>query len=167
VSLVLNLPIDHDSFGRNSDPNPNGHLHYPNDIDKSLNESVTDKIRKYRSDFINNSPNSVSFMPTIPSTSGRLRLHSEFVRLLCLQAHRKTDRFFEALGVQITQSTSGLFHFLRSVFSSLLKSKVDCTLTKAACLQVNLDLDGAPITSRTHTHPSHTQTSRLLTLSLS
>jgi hypothetical protein len=26
----------------------NGHLHYPNDIDRSLNETVTDKIKKYR-----------------------------------------------------------------------------------------------------------------------
>jgi hypothetical protein len=33
-------------------------------------------------------------MPAIASTSGRL--HSEFVRLLFLQAHRETDRFFVA-----------------------------------------------------------------------
>ena len=69
-------------------------------------------------------------MPAIASTSGRL--HSEFVRLLFLQAHRETDRFFAASGVQL-----------------------------------NLNIDGTPITSRTHTHPSHSQTSRLLTSSLS
>jgi hypothetical protein len=28
------------------------HLHYPNDIDRSLNEAVADKIRKYRTDII-------------------------------------------------------------------------------------------------------------------
>jgi hypothetical protein len=39
------------------------------------------------------------FMPVIASTSGRL--HSEFVRLLFLQAHRETDRFFAASGVQL------------------------------------------------------------------
>ena len=33
--------------------------------------------------------------------------------------------------------------------------------------QVNLNIDGEPITSRTHTRPSHSQTSRLLTSSLS
>ena len=38
---------------------------------------------------------------TVPSTSGRL--HSEFVRLLFLQAHRETDRFF----YRISSSTSG------------------------------------------------------------
>ncbi len=50
------------------------------------------KIRKYRADYNNNPPNTVSFMTGIVSTSGRL--HSEFVRLLFLQDHRETDRFF-------------------------------------------------------------------------
>jgi hypothetical protein len=62
-------------------------------MDKSLNESTTDKIRKYRSDYNNNPPVAVSFMPVIVITSGRL--HSEFVRLLFLQAHWETDRFFQ------------------------------------------------------------------------
>jgi hypothetical protein len=51
VSLVLDLHITHDRFGSNSDLNLNGHLHYPNGMDKSLNEGVDDKIRKYRVDF--------------------------------------------------------------------------------------------------------------------
>jgi hypothetical protein len=77
VSLVLDLHISHDRFGSSFDLNLNGHLHYPNDIDRSLNETVTDKIRKYRPDCNNNPPNSTSFIITITSTSGRL--HSEFV----------------------------------------------------------------------------------------
>jgi len=89
VSLVLDLRIAHDRFGSSSDPNLNGHLYYPNDIDRSLNETVTDKIQKYRSDYNNNPPTSVSFMTVIGSTSGRL--HSEFIRLLFLQTHRETD----------------------------------------------------------------------------
>jgi hypothetical protein len=40
-------------------------------------------------------------MPGITSTSRRL--HSEFVLLLFLQAHRETDRFFAAAGVQLAQ----------------------------------------------------------------
>jgi hypothetical protein len=44
--LVLDLRIVHDRFGSSSDLNLNGHLHYPNDMDRSLNETVTDKIRK-------------------------------------------------------------------------------------------------------------------------
>ena len=103
-------------------------------------------------------------MPAIASTSGRL--HSEFVRLLFLQAHRETDRFFAASGVQLAQHDRGKFH-RRAAVSAQLKAKVGSTLAKAAALRINLNIDGAPITSRTHTHPSHSQTSRLLTSSLS
>ena len=77
VPLVLDLLITHDRFGSSSDPSINGHLHYPNDIDRSLNESASDKIRKYHADYNNNPPSSVAFMSTIARTSGRL--HSEFV----------------------------------------------------------------------------------------
>ena len=89
----MDLLIVHDRFGSSSDPSLNGHLHYPNDIDKSLNETVTDKIRKYHADYNNNPPITVSFMSPIASTSGRL--HSEFVRLLFLQVHRETDAFLQ------------------------------------------------------------------------
>ncbi len=50
----------------------------------------------------------------------------------------------------------------RDAFSSQLKSKVDNILAKATALRFNLYIDGAPIGSRAHTHPSHSQTSRLL-----
>ena len=90
VPLVLDLRIAHERFGSSSDPNLIGHLHYPNDVDRSLNEAAPDKIRTYRADYNNNPPNAISFMPAIASTSGRL--HSEFVRLLFLQARRETDR---------------------------------------------------------------------------
>ena len=95
-------------------------------------------------------------------TSGRL--HREFVHLLFLQTHRETDRSLAASGVRVEQST---FHFRRTVFSSQIKSKVDHILAKAGTLWINLNIDGAPIASRSHTHPSHTQNSRLLTSSLS
>ena len=41
------------------------------------------------------------------------------------------------------------------------------TLTKVTSLRTTLNLDGSPIISKSHTHPSHSQTSRLLTSSLS
>jgi hypothetical protein len=96
--------------------------------DRPLNEDATDKIRAYREDYNNRPSNAISFMPAIDSTSGRL--HSEFVGLLFLQAHRETDRFFAASGVQLVQPTSGLFHFLRVVFSSNVKAKVGNILSK-------------------------------------
>ena len=46
MPLVLDLRIDHERFGSSSDPSINGHLDYPNDVDWSLNEDDTDKIRK-------------------------------------------------------------------------------------------------------------------------
>jgi len=78
VTLVLGLRITHDRLGSSVDPTLNGHLRYPNDIDRSLNEAAADKIRKYRADYNNNPPSVVSFMPTIASTSGRLNL-SDFL----------------------------------------------------------------------------------------
>ena len=121
--------LAHDRFGSSSDPTLNGRLHY-NDIDKALNESANDKIRKYRTDYNNNPPNTVPFIPAIVGTNGRL--HSDFIRHLFLQTHRETDRFFADSGVQLAQSTSGLFHFRRAAFSATLKAKVGSTLTKAA-----------------------------------
>jgi hypothetical protein len=165
VLLVLDLRIAHDRVGRSTDPTLNGHLKYPNNLDQSLNDATADQIRKYRADYNNRPPSEVSFMPAIASTSGRL--HSEFVRLLFLQAHRETDRFFAASGVQLAQTQRDMFHFRRTAFSTQLKAKVGSTLAKAAALRINLNIAGAPITSRTHTHPSHSQASRLLTSSLS
>jgi hypothetical protein len=121
VPLVLDLRIAHDRFDISSDTTINGKLHYPNNIDKSLNETGNDKIRKYRVDYNNNPPNSVVFMPDIACTTGRF--HSEFIRLLFLQTHRETDRFFAASGVQSAQHDRGFFHFRRAAFSSILKLK--------------------------------------------
>jgi hypothetical protein len=92
VPLVLDLRIAHDRMGSSVDPSLNGHLKYPNNFDQSLNDTATDKVHKYRPDYNNRSPSVVSFMPPIASTSGWL--HSEFVRILFLQTHRETDRFF-------------------------------------------------------------------------
>jgi hypothetical protein len=60
VPLVLDLRIAHERWGSSSDPTFNGNLHYPNDVDRSLNEAAADKIRKYRADYNNNPPNAIS-----------------------------------------------------------------------------------------------------------
>ncbi len=78
VPLVLDLRIAHDRVGSSVDPTPNGHLRYPNNLDRSLNEAAADKVRKYRADYNKNPPSVISFMSGIGSTSGRL--HSEFIR---------------------------------------------------------------------------------------
>jgi hypothetical protein len=166
VSLVLDLRITHDRFGSSSDPNLNGKLHWHNDIDQSLNEANPDKIRKYHDDYNHNPPTTTAFMTAIVSTSGRI--HIDFIRILFLQAHRETDRVFGTTGVQSAQSNMGsFFHFHRTAFSSMMNSRVSSILAKAAALRITLNLDGSPITSKSHTHPSYSQTSRLLTLFLS
>ena len=112
VPSVLDLRIAHERSGSSSDPSINGRLHYPNDVDRSLNEAAADKLENIALTVI-----------TIPLTLSPLcllmlvrlgRLHSEFVRLLFLQAHRETDRFLAASGVQLAQHDRGQFHYRRS-----------------------------------------------------
>ncbi len=88
VSLVLDLRVALNRVGSSADPALNGHLRYPNNLDQS---------RTYHADYNFNPPRGVDFMPAIVSTSGRL--HSEFIRILFLQPHRETDRFFAVSGV--------------------------------------------------------------------
>ena len=114
------------------------------------------KIRQYHTDYNNRPSNSISFI-----------LHGELVCLLFSQTHRETDRFFAVSGVQFVQSTSGQFHFRHTAFSSHLKSKVGNILAKTVALRITLNIDGTPMASKSHTHTSHSQTSRVLTSSLS
>ena len=86
---------------------------------------------------------------------------------ISLYAHRETDRFFAASGVQLAQSTSDLYHYKRVTFSSQLKNKCVNILAKSAALRITLNVDVAPVASRSHTHPSHSQNARLLTSSVS
>ncbi len=76
---------------------------------------------------------------------------------------------FVGSGVQSSQSNFGAtyFHFRRAAFLNQHQSKCGLLLAKAADLRVTLNLDGVSITSNSHTHPSHSQTSRVLTPSLS
>ena len=62
--LVLDLHIDHDRYGSSADPSVNVTLHYPTDVDRSLNESSSGKIRKYRTDYNNGLPKFISFIET-------------------------------------------------------------------------------------------------------
>ena len=153
----MDLLIVHERFGSSSDPSINGHLHYPHDdlyvivgVMKDWKLKLWELHTSYTLD--NNRPsNTISFMSVITSKSDRL--HSDFVFLLFLQDHRETDRFFVVSGVQVAQSTSGQFHYRRTT-SSHLKSKVENILTKTAGLWITLNIDGAPIVSKSHTPPS-------------
>ena len=65
------------------------------------------------------------------------------------------------------QSTSGLFNLHSVDFTQQFKNRVGLALAKTADLRIALNLDGVSVTSKSHTHPSHSQTSCLLTSSLS
>jgi hypothetical protein len=79
----------------------------------------------------------------------------------------KLTVFFASSGVQSSQFERDQFHFHRAAFSQHLHSKVGLALAKSVALRINLNIDGAPIAFKSHTHPSHSETSRLLTSSLS
>jgi hypothetical protein len=66
------------------------------------------------------------------------------VVVLFLKAHRETDRFFAASGVQLAQTQRGMFHFRRAAFSVQLNAKVGSNLTKDEDLRINLNIDGEP-----------------------
>jgi hypothetical protein len=68
VPLVLDLRITHDRVGSNTDPTLNGPFRYSNKLDQSLNDTTADKIRKYRDDDNNRTPNTVT---TTGTWSGR------------------------------------------------------------------------------------------------
>jgi hypothetical protein len=60
-----------------------------------------------------------------------------------------------ASGVLSAQSDCGFYHLHRVAVSAQVKGKVGLTLVKTTVLRITLNLDGVPIISRTHTHPSH------------
>jgi hypothetical protein len=79
----------------------------------------------------------------------------------------KLTAFLHLQEFSLRKQINGMFHYRRAAFSDQLKSKVGLTLAKAAALRITLNSDGSPIISKSHTHLSHWQTSRLLTSSLS
>ena len=102
VPLVLDLHIDHERFGSSSDPSINGHLHYSNDLDGSLNEVDADKIRQYLTDCNNRPSNATSFYLLL-----LVRLGVYIVNLCAFYSYRlivKLTIFFTASGVQLAHS---------------------------------------------------------------
>jgi hypothetical protein len=58
VLLVMDVEMTHERFGSSSDPSINGFLHYPHDLDRTLNEVDVDKMHQYHTDY-NNRPSHV------------------------------------------------------------------------------------------------------------
>ena len=99
--------------------------------------SFADKIRKYRSDYNNNPPEVIS---------------------LCLLLLVRLGGYTVNLCV---------FCFYKIIWFSQIKPKAGLVLVKDTSLRITINIDGTLIASRSHTHPSHSQTSRLSISSLS
>ena len=140
-SLVFDLSMTHDRFGSSSHVQQNGLLSHPQDLDVPLSLAALRKINSYRQQYTDNQI--ISFLPAIVSTS--TRMHSEFLRLLFLQAHRETEAHFTAAGMSSQRNQSDSFRFKRAAFYNGLKSKVGLAAAKAAALRVNLNVQGCGI----------------------
>ena len=96
------------------------------------------------------------------STLGRL--HCELVRLLCLLAHRETDRLFASSGVDLVQTNldSSTTSALLFTPSSNIVWQHPRQVHKFTALRINLNIYGALIASHSHAYPSeaHSQTSQ-------
>ena len=65
----MDLCITYERWGSNSDPSLNGYLHYPVDIDRTLNEVADDNVLQYRVDYNNRPSHDIFFMSVIASTA--------------------------------------------------------------------------------------------------
>ena len=115
---------------------------------KPLNEGAAAKIRA-----------TALIVITVPLNSISSLANSFTVSLcaFCFCRLVGKDRFGAASGVEHAQHNVDQLRFRRAAFYSQLKSKVGNILAEATALRINLNIDGAPIASRTPTHPSHSQ----------
>jgi len=95
--LVFDLIIAHNKFGSSSHVQQNGSLSNPQDLDGPMRvaSAAQHKVNTYKQQYDENQ--NISFLPAIMSTSNCM--HGEFLRLLFLQAHRKTTSHFHATGL--------------------------------------------------------------------
>jgi hypothetical protein len=101
-----------------------------------------------------------------PSLHLYLFLGALLVFLAGSQFHWNLEFFFGILFFgKVNLLFSALLMIELGVVLTLLLT--DMALAKEPVLRITFNLDGVPITSKSHTHPSHSQTSRLLTSSLS
>jgi hypothetical protein len=122
-----------------------------------LNESVGDKIRSYRADYNNRPSNTISFVPHIGST---------FTKWICATSSFTRSPGNWPIFCRFRSSSSTIYQWpVPLPCGVLLAEKISNILAKAAILRIVLNIDDTPIPSKSHTHPSHSQTSRLLTSS--
>ncbi len=96
---MLDLHITHERWGSRSDPTLNGNLHYLHDVERSLNETSDDKIRKYHTDCNDNPPTTIDFKKVF-----LVRLGGYIVNLCVFHFYNLIEKlasFFSTSGVQV------------------------------------------------------------------
>jgi hypothetical protein len=115
-------------------------------------------------DYNNRPSNDISFMPPIPSTSYIVNLCDfYFYRLVGKLTAFLQLQELSLRNLPLDCSTSAARRSPRTSKQKLATSSLRLQLY----VRITLNFDGTPTASRSHTHPSHSQTSRLLTSSLS
>ena len=92
--LVYDLSVTHERRRAYDEASKNGHLCYPDDINRTLREAAQKKVPKYQNSYAND--HNITCMPAIVSTTGRL--DAEFLRLLFWHAHRESEELFKLTG---------------------------------------------------------------------
>ena len=95
-------------------------------MEKSLNEPVPDKIRKYRADYNNNPPNAVSFIPAIVGT-----MDEYIVNLSDFYSYRLIGKLTVFLQLQEFSQRNQTWELRTSTFATRrslisLSQNVDC-----------------------------------------
>jgi hypothetical protein len=92
---------------------------------------------------------------TLTGMTTSSRMHGEFLRLLFLQAHRKTTAHFIATGLPSQQTRSdNAFRFKHTAFYMGLKSKVGLVSAKVSALLINLNIQGCSVVAPSLHAPS-------------
>ena len=86
--------MTHERWEAFDKPSKNGHLCYPDDINRPLREAAQKRVLKHQKAYAND--HNITCMPAIASTTGRL--DAEFLRLLFWHAHRESEELLKLTG---------------------------------------------------------------------
>jgi hypothetical protein len=94
--LVIDIACTHELCGNiRTDVTRNGQL-CDSDVNKLLETTARTKAALYREAYANLLGTTYAFLPCVMSTSGQI--HGEFLRLLYILAHRRTEKYFAEMG---------------------------------------------------------------------
>ena len=133
--------IRHDFIGAGRSGTLKCQLLNPDNLDRILESTASDKIRTYRAPYQRN--RQVAFLPACISTSGRICIHGEFLRLLFFLSNKQADDYFAALGYEAHKEE---FCHRRGVCFHSNRCAIGVACAQAVAIR------GAPTVARRHVH---------------